>query len=31
MRVFGRLGFTRILHMKRGLIDWNREGLPLVK
>ena len=31
MKVFGRLGFTRILHMSRGIRDWQGQGLPLVK
>jgi len=30
MKVFGRLGFSRVLHMKRGIRDWQGQGLPLV-
>ncbi|MEZ7197405.1 rhodanese-like domain-containing protein [Pseudodesulfovibrio karagichevae] len=31
MKVFGRLGFSRVLHMSRGIRDWQGQGLPLVK
>jgi rhodanese-related sulfurtransferase len=31
MKVFGRLGFTRILHLSKGIKDWQAQGLPLVK
>ncbi|OIQ52137.1 putative adenylyltransferase/sulfurtransferase MoeZ [Pseudodesulfovibrio hydrargyri] len=31
MKVFGRLGFTRILHMSKGIRDWQGQGLPLVR
>jgi rhodanese-related sulfurtransferase len=31
MKDFGRLGFTRILHMSKGIRDWQGQGLPLVK
>ncbi|WP_338667492.1 rhodanese-like domain-containing protein [Pseudodesulfovibrio methanolicus] len=31
MKVFGRLGFTHVLHMSRGIRDWQGQGLPLVK
>ena len=31
MRVFGRQGFTHILHMSKGILDWQQQGLPLVR
>jgi rhodanese-related sulfurtransferase len=31
MKVFGRLGFSRILHLSRGIRDWQGQGLPLVR
>ncbi|MGE4420875.1 MAG: rhodanese-like domain-containing protein [Pseudodesulfovibrio sp.] len=31
MKVFGRLGFSRVLHMSKGIRDWQGQGLPLVK
>ncbi|WP_319584330.1 rhodanese-like domain-containing protein [uncultured Pseudodesulfovibrio sp.] len=31
MKTFARLGFNRIIHMSRGIKDWQGQGLPLVK
>jgi rhodanese-related sulfurtransferase len=31
IKVFGRLGFSHVLHMSRGIKDWQGQGLPLVK
>lgn len=31
MKVFGQLGFTRVLHLSRGIRDWQQQGGPLVK
>ncbi len=31
LAVFKQMGFTNILHMNGGIIDWNNSGLPTVK
>ena len=31
MGVFSRLGFTRVKHLRSGIIDWEGAGLPLVR
>jgi rhodanese-related sulfurtransferase len=31
MKIFGRLGFARVLHMSKGIRDWQGQGLPLVR
>ncbi|AMK11177.1 rhodanese-like domain-containing protein [Pseudodesulfovibrio indicus] len=31
MDVFSRLGFTRVKHLRNGIIDWEGAGLPLVR
>lgn len=31
MSMLAELGFTRILHLKDGIVSWQRVGLPVVK
>ena len=31
LRLIDSMGFQRIYHLKRGIIDWQKEKLPLVK